>query len=271
VTNRNKRRSNKGKAKPQPQKRNLPSTGETVALTVSDSLQSPHAEQGDKSNARQGADKPDSNQEIAKPYRRIETVNIVLMLIFTAALVTITGINACYSKKQLNVIAEQGRLMNAALEETKRTREIENAAYLFATHAILESPVESGKYPVTNLEFENTGRTPALHTRINALSAFFEKRSMVEEGELPPATIPLPYPSEGVFPPGGKVPGKVSPPNLSKDNLIEASQAGFTLYVWGTIDYEDIFGKPHRTEFCFANQSNDVTTFTVCSRHNSYK
>ena len=38
-------------------------------------------------------------------------------------------------------------------------------------------------------------------------------------------------------------------------------------YVWGTIDYKDVFAKPHRTIFCF-KESKNPQEFIYCSNNN---
>jgi len=54
---------------------------------------------------------------------------------------------------------------------------------------------------------------------------------------------------------------------FTKESLAMATRQELALYVWGFIDYLDVFKIRHCTNFCFVNRA-DGTGFKVCSNNN---
>jgi hypothetical protein len=110
--------------------------------------------------------------------------------------------------------------------------------------------IEDGKSPAFSVIVSNSGRTPALHTRVHigieptdtSNLAFF-----VPVDPVPPTreSVVAIQPNQATV--------ISAPPDAPPipTSYIQALKAGTgTAFVYGVITYEDIFGTPHRTTFC---------------------
>jgi hypothetical protein len=130
----------------------------------------------------------------------------------------------------------------------------------------LEEAVSSGANPViARVGIENSGRTPAVKTKVYFTSAF-------SNGPEPP-TFPPPdgEPDEVVISPNMTVIIHVPTAKLSDQEREYIDEHKPPLIVWGRIGYEDIFGHRYYTEVCFENLSADKTTFHGCPGNNTFK
>jgi hypothetical protein len=135
---------------------------------------------------------------------------------------------------------EQTLLTREALEATER-------AFVFVKHHSVLPPSEHNSIYVLQIHLQNTGKTPTRHARGNASIKTFQ-------GEIP---------EEFNFPDiqPEKETAMLIGPDHSITNAVEVPPAiidavahgKFRLYMWGWIDYNDVFKGTlrHRTEFCF--------------------
>jgi hypothetical protein len=155
---------------------------------------------------------------------------------------------------------EQSKAANDSLTESKKSREIENRAYVAVIEVVVDKPIRSSGEQVTaRLKAMNTGRTPAINFK-----------SQVWSGTNPPnANFPLAGPA--TLPPGSQ--GILMPERtwntttttqLTGQEKTAFSKAGSHLYVWGIFEYDDFFGAHHTTQFCFVNESFTSVEFVPC-------
>jgi hypothetical protein len=150
-------------------------------------------------------------------------------------------------------------------QEAIRTREIENRAYFGIKNAFLKIPPASGREINPTVEFVNAGRTPALNIKID-IGIGLLPRTVPEK--LPENVNHLP--GRSVVLPGENLAQTILPPSLSDQDFSMRIKSGFLVYLWGTIEYDDFFGKHHTTEFCFFNDNMNNTNFVVCPSHNTF-
>jgi hypothetical protein len=122
------------------------------------------------------------------------------------------------------------------------------------TAQLLDDPVSNHK-PRLEIQFQNSGHTPALDT-------VFVVRSGVDrplEGNDP---FPANFPNDTVPPIQGDPSRSVMGPNTIQTSHPTVDLTGYenripklpsreqVIYVYGAVTYLDIFGRPHRTTFC---------------------
>lgn len=104
-----------------------------------------------------------------------------------------------------------------------------------------------------HLMLTNTGETPALDVRA------FGRARPIEGSQRPAfASEVEPLPAQGMYGPGVEMPLVFKMPPIP---------VGTTLYVYGHIEYADILGNDHWTEFC-ASYLPQTNSFTWCGEHN---
>jgi hypothetical protein len=103
------------------------------------------------------------------------------------------------------------------------------------------------------LTVKNTGTTPALDVR-----AFGLVRTIAGSEEPPFVSDVPPLPAPGMFGPGIEMSILFAMPSIPE---------GDTLYVYGNVEYGDIFGGQHWTEFCGKYVPKTIF-FTWCTGHN---
>ncbi len=121
-----------------------------------------------------------------------------------------------------------------------------------------------GEPIVIEADFNNSGKTPALHVRVDS-----ELRSMrLDE------TLSFTYPPRKGVPSLSTIqPGQhVSTRNRSEAPLTQAQLEGlkagtYIIYLYGKFTYEDIFKRPHRTRFCLI-VNRDLKRVDVCGKYN---
>jgi hypothetical protein len=211
---------------------------------------------------RQDEDQPTAHHRTDKARREAQHSPIRLLwtherwqTLLTGIIAFVTSVYAATSFYQLKTMREGMR--------------VDNRAWVGVESAILKSPVSSKENPDITINLINAGKTPALNLHVIASSAV----TNVEITDTPTYLAnEARLPSTGVMMPGVKVSqrlhgtGEQNKP--TETEWQEAFNKGAKLKVWGVIEYEDIFGQPHRTRFCFINQEIDSLTFDACTHHN---
>lgn len=194
------------------------------------------------------------------------------------AIATVAYAGASYrqwrlTKDQLGLAERQFAAVEESTRKSNQYFEVGQRAYLSIKDiSILE--IGSGSAAFSAL-CENTGKTPA--TNISAMSATMIGRSALSKDEglsFDTSTSRL-YP---LLPPGSffRLIGRTTHYSREEERLIEKGVA--RLYFAGKVEYEDVFGKRHKKEFCaFYRPKKDLLTDTqtegilteLCPRHNS--
>lgn len=129
------------------------------------------------------------------------TVNALSLFVLLAI-----GVQAYIYRRQWDVMERELKIAERAMQVSERTAQASEQIvklsqqsfltierpYVLVGRAYLENPIISGKFPLVRLEFENTGKTPALNCRIALNMAFLsgQIKRMAEEGVMPITKVP---------------------------------------------------------------------------------
>ena len=168
------------------------------------------------------------------------------------------------SQRQARAAEKALRLAEYTLAEMKHSRELEYAAMLFIADVYLSDPLENeeGEPQRIKASYVNVGKTPATNVQIYVrtdLSEISPERFLLQ-GELTkfsPGPVLNSHDNTIAF----------QFPNLTPTKVDLLHTGGLFFYVSGRIEYDDIFGKPHWTSFCF--YFNPPTTMTPSEFGNS--
>lgn len=187
-----------------------------------------------------------------------------LMAFFTGLLVLITCIYTYFSSKQWEVT-------QLSLQEAKLTREIENRAYVNIKSGSLVTALKAGERPSASIVIENAGHTPARHTvmrvMIESRDASAPEPEPMTAARLDGITTSQPQ-SITIVPPNNTLNMTVQSPTVLTEELINAvNQGRIRLYVWGIMEYDDVFGRHHKSQFCGAAKPGTIA-FDNCGQGN---
>jgi hypothetical protein len=189
----------------------------------------------------------------------------------------------------------QWQAMQDSIAETQKTRELEYRAYVGAKGAVFVTRKDNPAWGDVVLVSVNTGRTPGREGKL---------RPVLEHRDAPPPddTVinqPAHAGSKIVFTPSidfqtsaGQIPTQLAdilvnqavapvskpstvqpvakplPAPIASLNPPKGIEFGEGHYLYGIIDYVDIFDKPHSTKFCFFIAPGS-STFIQCPTFNS--
>jgi hypothetical protein len=125
--------------------------------------------------------------------------------------------------------------------------------------------IEAGKEVRFIARFTNSGKTPAKTTRTDIAFQFLPKGVQLSptlKEPNPPITA-----STFIVQPGATHFLQTLPTVFSAPQIVAATQGQLVLYVYGTIRYQDVFGKEHSTEFC-AFITPSLKSFDGCPSYN---
>lgn len=197
--------------------------------------------------------------------------NVILTSIFSALIICVIVVHAFLYRSQWQAMVEQANLTRESLNESRKTREIENAAYVGIKDARLREPIDVEKTQFVQVVVENTGNTPALNARVAATIEF--RRTLVPE-PMPLTTLtPLLQKGVSVLPRGAAYSMDINTAKLTPEELetIRTEPENWRIYLYGRSTYDDVFGNSYQLDFCLVNRSNDSLLFTSCSNNNSFK
>ena len=169
------------------------------------------------------------------------------------------AVNSANSGQRSAGAAERGVAVSAQSMKTSQR------AYVGIATASLNKPIRSTEEQEVKVTIENKGQTPARNAKVRLYRDFLIKEPKVFK--YPPISEEQ---TQSIILPG------VTPVSVSidverfdarkKQLLLERK---YQLYIWGTIQYDDVFNIRRKTLFCFVNNSPDVITFSTCTKHNS--
>jgi hypothetical protein len=147
---------------------------------------------------------------------------------------------------QVIIYRQQWHVMQEGLKETRISREIENAAFVGVKDHLIESPpLHIGSNKI-DIGLVNSGRTPAF----NVTTIQDQSISPIGPVQFIP-TLPVSV---------AMVPGTILSPtvstgvaffvSLTEEQVTAITERKLFLYVWGIVNYADIFGHKHWTRFC---------------------
>jgi hypothetical protein len=166
--------------------------------------------------------------------------------------------------------------MGAAIlqwRSTERAIEVGNRAYVnvnkltFIFREPEHNELRAGDFAVAGINYINKGNSPALKMSVDASieplhNPISEPMEVRPSGKLPRVSAVLATDMEAY--------SIIKSDKPLDDAMLKALQDGsYSIYAWGTITYEDMFGNSHKTDFCFVHKPDGGINFDVCAIHNS--
>jgi hypothetical protein len=162
----------------------------------------------------------------------------------------------------------QWQAMQDTLKEMKISRELENRAWIGVEPVTVEKVPGGGSGMNIRAVFVNSGKSPSIATIRYALGVLresppdnYQHRKFADKG----STLAL-------FP---EVKHPVSLAVVPEIPLPDPKNPEHAYYIWGDLDYDDIFGRHHTTKFCYRNEGTMVNgkwfvALALCPTHNIF-
>ena len=168
------------------------------------------------------------------------------------------------NSKQLQAMQVQSDIMQAQLNEAQTARILSERAWLYETELTtgMLGTIPNGLTWAAH--FKNTGQTPAINFQVMTYWAQ-NLKDIPDIDSQPTPTNPyhgLLAPGESIFTPDTTIPA----------DIVQKIKTGMTYFIFGTIWYDDIFGKHHWSQFCDkieVTTSTNVFAFMPIGKHNS--
>jgi hypothetical protein len=201
------------------------------------------------------------------PEQKVKRFKEILGIIVIVAGIIVAAIIAVQSREMLqaaSVVSGQLKPTQDQLEEIKRTRmDVQRAR--IAMDGTPNQIISEDKESVTfEISYKNTGRTPALKVTCATGAALLPSRVPHAEN------TPNPPVNAGNLAPNGT--GVVRSPIIMAGTM-KAVTDGVPLYLYGTIWYDDVFGKSHWSQFCWKierlKDNHNLISFRFWTNHNS--
>jgi len=191
-----------------------------------------------------------------------------LPIVFSGLVVIVIVVQAFIYKKQWDVMREQSNLLNASIQEATKTREVENRAYVGIKEITMNATVKSKKDIEIILTIENTGKTPARASKLTSVAHGFFRQDRL----IPRESLVTQYyaPTQFELLAGNSHPASIPIKALTDEAYKIVANTEQRLYIWGRVEYDDVFGKSHWTPFCFVNVSNTDGAFFGCTSDTSF-
>lgn len=151
----------------------------------------------------------------------------------------------------------QLRTMQRQLDQMQEASQLDSRAWV-GVYKGDPKPLAVGKPVECQIEFTNTGKTPALDVRaqhtlggqspscdIEVIALSYE-----DQERYPPK-------SQGAVPPNGTIAVCSHSSNIASTQMLKDIMDGRqTVYVFGSVSYRDIFGIQHKTRYCYTIDPN---------------
>jgi hypothetical protein len=190
------------------------------------------------------------NNEDDKLEKKLEIAGFILALI-VAIILGFQGYEMLKATK-----AAEGQI-----SEIQEDRNLDERAWVTESHVGIEQS-QIGDSVYFKLTYENTGRTPALNVE-SMIGATTSRTNINEQDKFPDPPL-----NAGIVRPGGSGFCFTDPIPIAN---VQSIYKGSSSYVYGTIWYDDIFGKHHWSQYCLQTTSKHagVLEFNYTPFHNS--
>ena len=147
--------------------------------------------------------------------------------------------------RQTTLLENQQKLLHQANELERADKR----AWVGVPQVLEPNWTQTGSQPVALAVFENTGHSPALKVRSTVGCIFKPPGEDLTSADV--ADLDMSAPGSTVsIPPDGKTCAAIHLAKpLSAHQVTEVQSKRLTPYVFGRIEYEDVFGNQHRTTF----------------------
>lgn len=197
-----------------------------------------------------------------KPY--VEIVGIVLLAVYTFFTVRMYYAN----KKAADAAASAASTAARALQSSTKSFHEEQRAYVAPTYAAMSNPPKC-QFPgptriCVDVHVANSGRTPAIGIRIHRYATF---------GKNAEATIKAMRVPEYKSPDGNELGnvgdqwGTAATKPVREATAKHLEDGSLPIYIYGVVQYFDIFGNYHETGFCY-ERAMASTAFISCDYGN---
>jgi hypothetical protein len=200
-------------------------------------------------------------EQKVKRFTEILGIMVIVAGIIVAAFIVVQSHEVLQAA---SVVSGQLTVTQNQLEQIKRTRMADQRARV-AVDGTPNQIISEDKESVTfEISYKNTGRTPATKVACVTGAALLPARvPQVENAPNPPVNAET-------LAPGGT--GVVRSPIIMAGTM-KAVTDGVPLYLYGTIWYNDVFGKSHWSQFCWKIErqvdNHNLISFSVWTNHNS--
>jgi hypothetical protein len=155
------------------------------------------------------------------------------------------------------------------LPRKEQSMNMSDRAWIVVKDVRIDGSVEENALPKATVTYENTGRTPALKTRLRHRLAIL-RSAKLPDGPMPAIRV-NDNDVESVFTLGPSQltyseNGLTTP--LSKDQVLHLKNKEWSIITFGIISYDDAAGQHHATEFCFVWRDITTRALSSCDRWN---
>jgi hypothetical protein len=156
-------------------------------------------------------------------------------------------------------------------KEMQQTRILDERAWVAVREGVVGYTDESSHLTDFKFIFKNTGKTPAINVSVwFNQTVFLDTIPKIDKRIIPP--IPFgslgSYQFSGLLAPDAE--GSISTSNEPLgSSSVQNINSGMPYYIYGTIWYDDIFGKHHWSQFCYQIILSPHAGFLPIGNHNS--
>jgi hypothetical protein len=181
-----------------------------------------------------------------KPF--VELVGIVLLAIYTGYTIKMYRAN----KQAADAATSAAATAKSTLDSSSQSFKQEERAYVAVTYAIMSNPpickFVKGNRVCVDVHCANSGRTPAVGMRLHRYATFGgDSERTIKQMKIPTYAVPDGAMMGNVGDQWGTAPTDPVDATTAK-KLINAD---IPVYIYGLIQYFDIFGEYHETGFCY--------------------
>ena len=244
----------------------------------------PTATQGSSLNQQETKDSTSNNKKKKIPtgivgylikFQKIVSSNVPLLTLFVLLIYTIfAGRQWCTMEKQSKTMEIQSLTMEEQSLTMKEQLVIGERAWVTVEKVSFEefNEFNGGDKITVFIKIINAGKTPAFNTIVKVEVNFIDPSWLLDSDSdtLTPGVTEIPIrvgrrgPSTTVIGPNGEREGTITWSGVLTDDIIKlAKEEKMPLYVWGVVEYKDVFEIDRKFHFCFSNNLN-TSTFKEC-------
>lgn len=151
-------------------------------------------------------------------------------------------------------------MMRSAHQTTER-------AWVTVQNGTIVGPLIANNVPRAKILFQNSGRSPALTTKIRLLMTVWTSNKL-PDWEMPPI-LTTDAESVGVIGPGSMVSQGLSLMTpLSEEQGVHLERKDWFIVTLGVVSYVDIFGNAHETKLCLIWRDTSTERLSPCEKWN---
>jgi len=150
------------------------------------------------------------------------------------------------------------------LRSTQQTTE---RAWVTVQDATIVGPLIQHNVPRAKILFRNSGRSPALTTKIRLVMTVWTSNKL-PDWEMPP-NLTTEAASVGVIGPGSVVSQALALMTpLTEEQGVHLERKDWFIVTLGVVSYVDIFGNPHETKLCLIWRDPSTESLSPCEKWN---